>query len=346
MGAATSSTLGARSTATDVVKYYAESAGVPASALLAGSRAVVTGGNSGIGTETVKALAAAGATVVFGSRSVAVGQAALQTEIAGPGPFQRTGAYVLSAEAAARVSVLPLDLEALDSVRAFAQAVQHGGAVDLLVCNAGVFGIRTREETAHGFERQIGVNYLGHHYLISLLRPAMVARGTPARIVIVSSKGHVFGGVDVTDLHFERRAYGAFNAYGASKTALILEAAELADELEATRVVAVSLHPGEVTTAALRHTGACTASLLRQLNDKSIEQGAATTLFACLAPDTPALRGAYLDNCAVSKPETVQARDADKTVRKALGAAAEEQRAAALAAVGGARGAPTPAAVA
>ena len=159
----------------------------------------------------------------------------------------------------------------------------------------------------------------------------MVARGSPARIVIVSSKGHVFGSVDVSDLHFQYgRCYAPFRAYGQSKTANILEAAELSDQLAATRVCALSLHPGEVTTNALRHVGRCMGFVLRRLNNKSIAQGAATTLFGCLAPDSPELRGAYLDDCAIAKPETAQAVDADKKARKALWATTEEQLAAAM----------------
>ena len=161
----------------------------------------MTGGNSGIGTETVKALLAAGATVVFGSRGVAAGEETIAKELLGPTPA-RSGAYALPTAAAGRDSCLQLDLERLESVRAFAEAAAAGGAIDLLVCNAGIMALPTREVTPHGWEKQIGTNHFGHHFLISLLRDKMVAQGTPARIVLVSSLAHKRGSVEVGDLHF------------------------------------------------------------------------------------------------------------------------------------------------
>jgi len=346
MGAASSAALGKRSTAAEVVAHFARAAGVAPEQLLAGKRAVVSGGNSGIGTETVKALALAGATVVFGSRSLKAGEEAIAAEICGRGPFARSGDYALGADAAARVSALQLDLERLDSVRAFAEAAARGGSVDLLVCNAGIMALEKREETPNRWERQVGTNHHGHHYLISLLREKMVAQATPARIVLVASTAHAMGGVDVSDLHFSkgRRAYSAWGAYGQSKLANILEAKELADQLAATKVAALSLHPGVIRTNLARHVSLLDNAVLnfvfdKLVVDKSIPQGASTTLFACLEPalDAPAARGAYLSDCAVATPSAAGV-DADKALRRALWARTEEDIKAALAAGGAAGG--------
>ena len=333
MGAG-SSALGKRSTAAEVVAHFARAANVAPEQLLAGRRAVVTGGNSGIGTETVKALASAGATVVFGSRSLAAGQEAIATEICGKGPFARSGDYALSAAAAARVSALQLDLERLDSVRAYAQAAAAGGNIDLLVCNAGIMALPKREETPHGWEKQVGTNHHGHHYLISLLREKMVAQDTPARIVLVSSAAHAMGGVVVDNLHFrEGRSYSAWGAYGQSKLANILEAKALADQLAGTKVAALSLHPGVIKTSLARHMGMSAAlSYIFEhvVVDKSVPQGASTTLYACLEPslDEAANRGSFLDNCVIATPNAA-ARDA--ALRKALWEATEKDIKAALA---------------
>lgn len=330
------SSLGKRSTAADVVAHYAKLAGVAPSALLSGKRAVVTGGNSGIGTETVKALLSAGATVVFGSRSLAAGEEAVRTELTGPGPFTRTGDYVLPADAASRVTPLALDLERLASVRAFASAVAAGGPVDFFICNAGIMALPKREATPAGWEKQFGVNHLGHHYLISLLRERMVAQGTPARIVLLSSSAHAMGSFDARDPHFAAgRAYSAWGAYGQSKLANILEAKELADQLANTKVAALSLHPGVISTGIQRNLGAVVSALVGALVvDKTIPQGAATTLYACLDPalDAPDKRGAYLLDCALAVPTTAAGRDEDRALRRALWERSESDVKAALAA--------------
>jgi NAD(P)-dependent dehydrogenase (short-subunit alcohol dehydrogenase family) len=328
------STLGKKTDAIAVVSHFAKAAGVAQDQLLAGKRAVVTGGNSGIGTETVKALLAAGCTVVFGSRGVKAGEETIAEELLGKAPA-RSGSYALPPAAAARVSCLQLDLERLESVRAFAEAAAAGGAIDLLVCNAGIMALPAREVTPHGWEKQIGTNHFGHHYLISLLRDKMVAQGTPARIVLVASAAHAMGGVDVADLHFRRgRSYAAWTAYGQSKLANILEAKALADQLSGTKVAALALHPGVIKTSLARHMslGAALSFVFEHVVvDKTVPQGASTTLFACLEPslDEADKRGSYLDSCAVATPN---AAARDEALRKALWDATERDIKAALAA--------------
>ena len=184
---------GKRSTAADVVNTLGSD--------LSGLVAVVTGGNSGIGLETVKTLAGAGASVVLACRDAASGEAA-RRELPRP-----------SAE---RVSVEVVDLSDLGSVRAFAGRVE---AVDLLVLNAGIMALRRRETTVDGFERQIGVNHFGHAYLERLLRSTLEARGTaerPSRVVVVSSTAHTMASREwspsTLDLDFSTAKYSPWGA--------------------------------------------------------------------------------------------------------------------------------------
>ncbi len=170
-----------------------------------GRRVVVTGGNSGLGLETVRAAAAAGASVVLASRSVERGATAR--------------ADVLASVPHADVTVQQLDLAELASIRAFAARVAAAGPVDVLVNNAGVMAI-PRAVTADGFERQLGVNHLGHFALTAWLLPAL-RRAPAARVVAVGSIAHRFGTLDLDDL-MGRRRYSPGGAYGQSKLANLL----------------------------------------------------------------------------------------------------------------------------
>ena len=162
------SSLHKKSTALEVVTHFAAAKNIPPSQLLAGSFAVVTGGNSGIGLETVKALAFAGCRVLLASRSVAAGEAALAAEVVPAG----LGNYAVPA-AAQLVTVAQLDLESGPSIRAFASAALAAAGptgIQLLVCNAGIMALPNLERTAAGWEKQIGTNHFGHFLLVQCLR--------------------------------------------------------------------------------------------------------------------------------------------------------------------------------
>src|SRR5579875_3490399 len=174
---------------------------------LAGKRAIVTGGTSGIGWETACALAGAGAEVVLTARDAARGEDAC--------------ARIRSRHPAAHVRAGLLDLAKLDSVRNFAAGQQ--APFDLLVNNAGVMAIPERRVTADGFEMQLGVNHLGHFALAGLLLPAL--RG--GRLVVVSSLAHRRGRIWLDDLQLER-GYAPWRAYTQSKLANLLFALEFA----------------------------------------------------------------------------------------------------------------------
>ena len=322
------SPLGKSSTAKGVVDHYAVLKGVEPGLLLAGKTALVTGAGSGLGLETVKALSYAGCRVLATARNPAAAKADMVKYIDADSDGYRG--------ASALVTVLPLDLESLASVRSLAAAALAAAhKLDFVVCNAGVV-LDSHQRTPHGFEKTLGVNHIAHHFLVSELRERLVAQPTGARIVYLSSTGHFFGTIDLADLNFEHgRSYSMWAAYGQSKLANLLDAKELSDQLAGTEVVAVSVHPGVIQTPIFRNMSlmqnGLTGPILKTLMmDKTIAQGAATTVYGLLEPSLAEakLRGSYLSDCAVTVP-SAEARDHIK--QHALWAATEAQLNAALA---------------
>jgi NAD(P)-dependent dehydrogenase (short-subunit alcohol dehydrogenase family) len=197
-----------------------------------------------------------------------------------------------------------LDLTALASVRAAASAIRDvAPVIDILMNNAGVmftpFG-RTRD----GFELQIGTNHFGHFELTRLLIPHLAAAGR-ARIVILSSGGHVMGDVDFDDPNWERREYDKFVAYGASKTANILHAREADRRLRDSGIRAYAVHPGTVATSLARYMSRSDFSQLREvasghLDVTTPDHGASTQVWAAVTPELTDRGGLYLEDCAIS----------------------------------------------
>jgi NAD(P)-dependent dehydrogenase (short-subunit alcohol dehydrogenase family) len=324
MGAGSStSSLGKKSTAKNVVDKYSE--GNPL--YLSGKTAVITGGNSGIGLETAKALASAGCRVIIGSRSVENGRAAVENEMKASGE----GGYVVADTN--NVVVAQLNLESLSSVASFAEIVAKEARIDYLVLNAGVMAIKTAEYTENGWEKQLATNHFGHFYLTSILLEKIKAQSHPSRIVVVSSVAHTRGSVLPTDLHFKNgRKYSAWDAYGQSKAANILFTKSLADKLSDTPVRALCLHPGVIKTNLQKHLSTFIAGVVNTfITDKNIPQGASTTVYACLNPEFEDKKfdGSYLSDCAVIKTST-QCTDANGQLRAELWKVTEEQIQAAL----------------
>jgi len=226
---------------------------------LSGRTAIVTGASSGIGAETARALARAGAHVVLAVRD--------------PGKGERVAAGIDGA-----TEVLPLDLADLGSVRAFAQGWAR--PVDLLINNAGIMAV-PQGRTVDGFELHIGTNHLGHFALTTLLMPHL--RG---RVVTVSSLAAARGTVDLDDLNWERRRYRPWQAYCQSKLANLLFTQELHLRLgdEGGSVTALSAHPGFAATPLQRRTSSRIQNRLlapfTRLFAQSAAQGALPTLFA------------------------------------------------------------------
>jgi NAD(P)-dependent dehydrogenase (short-subunit alcohol dehydrogenase family) len=262
---------------------------------LSGRVAVVTGATTGLGLETARALAAAGAHVVLTGRTAEKAAAAVAT--------------VREQVPGADVEAGVLELGSLASVRAFAAefAVSHD-RLDLLIENAGIMSVPFGR-TEDGFELQFGTNHLGHFLLVAELL-ALLVEGAPARVVVLSSAGHGMTGVDLDDPNYERREYGKLEAYGQSKSANVLFASELDRRYSSLGVHAYSVHPGMVATDLGRYfTREDYAELMARaeaagssLPDRvEVGVGAATSVWAATAPELDAHGGAYLADVAVAR---------------------------------------------
>lgn len=241
---------------------------------LAGRRAVVTGGSTGIGQEIVRGLLGAGAAVQFTGLTREECDAAL----AALGPL------------AAQATATPLELGALEQVKAFAAGAATA-PLDLVVNNAGIFG-RPKSLTASGAEAHLGINYLGHFALTAGLWPALLRAPAP-RVVTVTSVYHRRARLDLDDPGFERRPYDRVAAYGQSKLALVLFARELGRRAAAGHPTfrSVLAHPGYVATTLVEKgfpdSAVMTAftRLGRRLVGQAPARAAASILLAATSPD-------------------------------------------------------------
>ena len=204
-----------------------------------GKRAIVTGANSGVGFQTARELARAGAEVVLACRSRERGEAA--------------AVKIRAEQPGARVEVRMLDLSSLASVRAFAEAeLAEGKALDILVNNAGIMMPPKREVSEDGFELQMATNYLGHFALTGLLMPLLLRAGA-ARVVSLSSNAHKRGRLYLDDLQQER-GYSDYRSYAQTKLAMLAYAKHLQRQSEAhgARLLSAAAHPGFATTSITR----------------------------------------------------------------------------------------------
>ncbi len=259
---------------------------------LTGMQVLVTGASAGLGVETVRALAAHGANVTAAVRDLDKAKAALAQ----------------SAPDAA-VELRELDLADLASVRRFAEGfLADHQTLDILIGNAGVMACPERR-TADGFEMQFGTNHLGHFLLVNLLTPALVA-AKGARVVLLSSAGHRLSDVDLDDPGWERTPYDPWAAYGRSKTANALCAVGIDTRLADQGVRAFAVHPGVIITELARdvtpEAWAAFQALLPpdeggQMTYKTVEQGAATTVYAATSPDLAGVGGRYLEDCGLAE---------------------------------------------
>jgi NAD(P)-dependent dehydrogenase (short-subunit alcohol dehydrogenase family) len=241
---------------------------------LTGKRAIVTGGASGIGVETARALASAGAEVTLAVRDVEAGER-VATEV---------GA----------TNVAYLELAKLESVEAFARA--WDGPLHILVNNAGVMAIPELELNGDGLEMQFATNHVGHFALAVGLHGALAAEG--ARIVAVSSSGHLRSPVIFDDLNFAFREYTPFLAYGQSKTANVQFAVGATARWARDGITANALMPGGIATNLQRHTpGMIEQAREAGMRLKTPEQGAATSVLLATSPELEGIGGRYYEDC-------------------------------------------------
>ncbi len=262
---------------------------------LAGKIAIVTGGYSGIGTETTRALAAAGATVIVPARSAEKAKRNLQG-IAG-------------------IELAALDLIDPASIDRFAAGfLASGRPIHMLINSAGVMAAPLTRD-GRGYESQFAANHLGHFRLTVRLWPALAKAGG-ARVVAVSSRGHCFSGVDFDDPNYERRAYDKWQAYGQSKTANALFALALDRRGKEAGVRAFSLHPGAILTDLIRHLddddfkrfgitrqpdGSFDLGPQNEREFKTVPQGAATSVWCATSPRLDGLGGVYCEDCDIAE---------------------------------------------
>ncbi len=256
---------------------------------LSGKRAIVTGGASGIGIETARALAYAGADVTLAVRNVEAGA--------------KVAAQLNAAHGNNKVRAAYIDLSDQRSVRTFAAAWQE--PLHILVNNGGIMALPELTRTVEGWEMQFATNFLGHFALTLGLYSALAAAGG-ARIVSVSSSGSLFAPVLFDDMHFNFMPYDPFVAYGQSKTACALLAVDATRRWAADGIYANALNPGAIATNLQQHTGGLKTPPERR---KTVAQGAATSVLLAGSPLLEGIGGHYFEDC--NEATTVLQRPAD-----------------------------------
>ncbi len=251
---------------------------------LTGKRVIITGGASGIGIETARAIAGIGAEVTLAVRDPAAA-AAVAEEL-----WTSTGNE--------NIHVGWLDLADRDSVKEF--VFDWSGQVDVLVNNAAVMALPDLQRTPDRWEMHFATNHLGHFALAQGLHRYLAEAGN-ARIVSVGANGHLFSPVLFDDLHFDFVPYDPFIAYGQSKTATTLFAIAATAHWAADGITANAVLPGAIPTRLQRHSGGLLAPAARA---KSPQQGAATTVFAATSPLLEGIGGLCLEDSAEAQVVT------------------------------------------
>lgn len=255
---------------------------------LSGTTALVTGGYSGLGLETTRALVRAGAHVIVPARRAATAYKAL--------------------DGLDRTEVHTLDLADLESVRTFSDRfLEAGHSLDIVINNAGVMAC-PETRVGPGWEAHFAVNHLGHFALVNRLRPCLA---TDARVVSVASSGHFLSDIRWDDIHFRSDAgYDRWLAYAQSKTANALFARHLDRLGAATGLHAFAVHPGSILTPLQRHIprdewsahGWVTRDGRPAEGFKSPQQGAATAVWAATSALLDTRGGAYCQDCDIAEP--------------------------------------------
>lgn len=271
--------------------FHSTAADVAAGIDLGGKRVIITGGAAGIGLETARVLARAGAHITLAVRR--------------PEAAQPIAEELRSTTRSRTIEVRPLDVSDLRSVRSFVGG--WTGPLHILINNAGIMAVPELERTPQGFELQFGTNYLGHFALAAGLHRSLAQAGA-ARVVSVSSSGHFFSPVIFDDLGFDFVPYTPIGAYGQSKSATALLAVGITQHWADDGIVSNALNPGAIATGLQKHTGGLKTPVERR---KSPEQGAATTVLLAASPLLDGVSGRYFEDC--NEAEQVPRRPTDFT---------------------------------
>eukprot|EP01100_Stratorugosa_tubuloviscum_P002785 TRINITY_DN165_c0_g3_i3.p1 TRINITY_DN165_c0_g3~~TRINITY_DN165_c0_g3_i3.p1 ORF type:complete len:314 (-),score=170.78 TRINITY_DN165_c0_g3_i3:88-1029(-) len=252
---------------------------------------LITGANTGIGKETARVLLLCGANVYMACRDLnkcneAIREIEIQTGING------------------QLFPLELDLTSLDSVRNCAKEFNKlNKALHILINNAGVM-MPPYSTTREGFELQMGVNHFAHFLLTNLLVNKL-KQGAPSRVICISSIAHERGSINFDNINWQHN-YHPFFAYASSKLANVLFANEFNKRFSSQGIYANSLHPGVIPTELSRHSSLASIFYgIGKLFMKSIEQGAATTVYVATAPELERVGGRYFSDCAQKNPSTI-----------------------------------------
>ncbi len=280
----TATEFGYRTTALDVVENID----------LSGKNAIVTGGYSGIGYETVIALVTAGASVTIAGRD---SQRAAEAVDA-----------ISAMDLKGLVTASNLDLGSLESVRGFATGYsEQNEHLDILINNAAVMAC-PQEQTSDGFELQFGTNHIGHYALVRLLLPKLLA-STGARVVCLSSTGHMISPVVFDDINFENRAYDPWASYGQAKSANSLTAVAIQSLYADQGLEAFAVHPRGIMTALQRHMSKDDIESRGWVDSegnvnerfKTVAEGASTSTWAATSPHLQGKGGVYLEDCGFAE---------------------------------------------
>ncbi|MFT6752832.1 MAG: NAD(P)-dependent dehydrogenase (short-subunit alcohol dehydrogenase family) [Candidatus Azotimanducaceae bacterium] len=279
----TESSFGYRTAAMDVV----------ADINLADKNAIVTGGYSGIGLATARALASAGANVTIACRDI--------------DRAKNTAKELNASLGLVSVNAMQLDLASLDSIRTFSENwLCENDELHMLINNAAIMAC-PEEKTIDGFEAQFGTNFIGHFSLTTKLMPALERAGT-ARVVCLTSTGHFLSPVVFDDIGFEKRPYDPWSSYGQSKTACALMARAIQDRYSDLGIEAFSVHPGGIMTTLQRHMSQEDITSRGWVDEdgnvnarfKTVEQGASTSVWAATADSLRGQGGVYLEDCSIA----------------------------------------------
>jgi NAD(P)-dependent dehydrogenase (short-subunit alcohol dehydrogenase family) len=257
---------------------------------LSGKTAIVTGGYSGIGIETTRALSEAGANVIIPARRTEEAMVALDGIIP-------------------KDHIFEMDLSDLDSIKRFTDLVKNNLSLSILINNAGIMAC-PESKTSNGWDLQFAVNHIGHFVLTHELIDSM-DQSSGARIINLSSTAHKFSGICWDDIHF-LNSYDKWVSYGQSKTATSLFSIELDRRLKDKNIRSFAVHPGGIFTPLQRHlqqeemvamgwlNADGSLSELAKAGFKSSTQGASTSLWAATSSQLDNKGGLYCENCDVA----------------------------------------------